>query len=395
MAFDKRTVKDIDVTGKRAVLRVDWDIPWDKDGNMTDDYRLVHSMPTIQYLLEHNASVVILAHRGRPKDHEPNLSLKPIAEELGKRLGSEVQFAVDCLGEKTLAQASALKPGEILVCENLRFHPEEKANDPAFAESLSKLGEVFVQNAFANSHRDHASMTGITHYLPAVAGLLIAEEVHAISGAVEHPEKPVVAITGGAKLETKLPLLEKFMQIADTIVVGGVMANTMLVAQGKAVGKSIFDPAELDTATVMLAKAHETDTELILPLDDVAVGTSVEDNTRREVATNQVAADDIILDFGEKSMDKILGAIKPARTVIWNGPLGYFENPVFAKGSNELAQALAKSDATTVVGGGDTADVINSLGLTDKFTHVSTGGGASLELMAGHKLPAIEALQEV
>ncbi len=390
--FSKKTIHDIDLQGKRVLLRVDWDIPWDNDGNITDDYRLAHSLPTISYIMEHGASIVIIAHRGRPKDHEPEMSLKHVAEQLGRRLNKTVQFVSDCVGREVVETANQLKIGEVLVCENLRFHPEEKANDPDFARQLATLGEVFVQNAFANTHRDHASMTGVTKYLPSVAGLLIEQEISAITHAVQDPQQPVVAITGGAKLETKLPLLEQFMKIANRIVIGGVMANTMLVAKGYQIGKSIYDEAELNVAKEMLNKAKESNTELLLPLQDVAVGESVDVTNRRVVATDSVGENDLILDFGQKSIDSVIEAIKPAATIIWNGPLGYFENPLFAIGSNTLAKAIADSSATSIVGGGDTADVINSLGLVDKFTHVSTGGGASLELMAGKYLPAVEAL---
>ncbi|MBP6042294.1 phosphoglycerate kinase [Candidatus Saccharibacteria bacterium] len=391
--FNKKTVKDIDFTNKRVLMRVDLDVPWDENGMVMDDFRIRDFIPTLEYLLEQNASVVLIGHRGRPKQPEVKTSTEQVAKFLDKKISATVKFVDDAGGEQSIEAAKQLKPGEVLVCQNLRFYGDkDKPMNVEFAKSLSKLGEYFVQNAFSNSHRDHASMVGINQFLPSVAGFSIEREVIQLTKTIENPEHPVLAITGGAKLETKLPLLESFMKIADQIVCAGVMANTLLVAQGHNVGKSIYDADEIEKAKEMLALAKKNSVSFVLPSKQVAVGTSLDDVNRRDIALDEISDNDLILDFGDESIDEVLELINQARTIIWNGPLGYYENEVFAKGSQTVARTIAKSSARSVVGGGDTADVINSLGLASQFTHVSTGGGASLELLAGHKLPAVEAL---
>ena len=391
--FNKKTVKDIDFTNKRVLMRVDLDVPWDENGMVMDDFRIRDFIPTLEYLLEQSASVVLIGHRGRPKQHEVKTSTEQVAKFLDKKISATVKFVDDAGGEQSIEAAKQLKSGEVLVCQNLRFYGEkDKPMNVEFAKSLSKLGEYFVQNAFSNSHRDHASMVGINQFLPSVAGFSIEREVIQLTKTIENPEHPVLAITGGAKLETKLPLLESFMKIADQIVCAGVMANTLLVAQGHNVGKSIYDADEIEKAKEMLALAKKNSVSFVLPSKQVAVGTSLDDVNRRDIALDEISDDDLILDFGDESIDEVLELINQARTIIWNGPLGYYENEVFAKGSQTVARTIAKSSARSVVGGGDTADVINSLGLASQFTHVSTGGGASLELLAGNKLPAVEAL---
>ncbi|MBP9132319.1 phosphoglycerate kinase [Candidatus Saccharibacteria bacterium] len=391
--FNKKTVKDIDFTNKRVVMRADLDVPWDDQGMVMDDFRINDLIPTLEYLLNQNASVVIIGHRGRPKQPELKTSTEEVAKLLDQKISATVKFVDDAGGGKSIEAAKELKPGEVLVCQNLRFYGEkDKPMNVEFAKNLSKLGEYFVQNAFSNSHRNHASMVGINQFLPSVAGFSIEREVIQLSKTIENPEHPVLAITGGAKLETKLPLLEKFMKLADQIVCAGVMANTLLVAQGYSVGKSVYDQDEIDKAKEMLELAKQNGVSFVLPNKQVAVGKSLEDTNRRDLALDEIANDDLILDFGDESIAEVLELINQARTIIWNGPLGYYENPVFAKGSQIVARTIAKSSARSVVGGGDTADVINSLGLASQFTHVSTGGGASLELLAGHKLPAVEAL---
>lgn len=391
--FNKKTVKDIDFTNKRVLMRVDLDVPWDENGMVMDDFRIRDFIPTLEYLLEQSASVVLIGHRGRPKQPEVKTSTEQVAKFLDKKISATVKFVDDAGGEQSIEAAKQLKSGEVLVCQNLRFYGEkDKPMNVEFAKSLSKLGEYFVQNAFSNSHRDHASMVGINQFLPSVAGFSIEREVIQLTKTIENPEHPVLAITGGAKLETKLPLLESFMKIADQIVCAGVMANTLLVAQGHNVGKSIYDADEIEKAKEMLALAKKNNVSFVLPSKQVAVGTSLGDTNRRDISLDEISDNDLILDFGDESIDEVLELINQARTIIWNGPLGYYENEVFAKGSQTVARTIAKSSARSVVGGGDTADVINSLGLASQFTHVSTGGGASLELLAGHKLPAVEAL---
>jgi phosphoglycerate kinase len=393
--FNKKTVRDIDVTGKQVIVRVDWNVPGDDRGEVTDNFRIFKSKPTIDSLLGAGASkLVLLSHRGRPKTgFTEELSMKKVAEKATEVLGETVEFVGNKFDEdlKSIVQKSKSK---IVLLENTRFDEREKSGNPELAELLAQNGDIFVVDGFAVAHRNDASITGIAKFLPSVAGLLLEEEVTSLLAAIDNPEKPVLAITGGSKLETKLPLLENFIEKTDRIVVAGVMANTLLVAQGYDVGKSVYDEEELLKANEMLDLAKDNNVAFVLPTSQVAVGKSLDDKNRRDVSLKDVEQDDLILDFGDESIAEVLELISQARTIIWNGPLGYYENPVFAKGSQMVAKAISASDARSVVGGGDTADVVNSLGLADKFTHVSTGGGASLELLAGHKLPAVEVLED-
>lgn len=390
--FSKKTIRDVDVDNKRIVLRADWDVPAAEDGSVTDDFRIRASMPTVTYLLDHGCSVVVLSKRGRPDGPSRQLSMEPVAKKASEIFGKEVKFVDDLTGEAARAAVEELRPKEILLLQNTRFYPEEKSGEENFAKALAGYGEIFVFDAFAMAHRSEASVTGIDKFLPSVSGLLIEKEITELSKAIENPKKPVLAITGGAKLETKLPLLENFIQFADHIVVAGIMANILLFAQSYGVGRSVFDEEDLAMAEEVLQKAREAGVKFVLPLSSVAVGKSLKDTERREVSLDEIGADDLILDYGHESIEEVKKLIGNAQTIIWNGPLGYYENPLFARGSQEVAKAIADSSATSVVGGGDTADVVNSLGLADKFTHVSTGGGASLDFMSGKKLPAVEAL---
>lgn len=390
--FNKKTIKDIDVQGKQIVLRADWDVPADDNGNVTDDFRIRASMPTIEYLLGQDCSIVVLSKRGRPEGPDIKNSLQPVAETASHILGQKVQFVDDLVGEAAAQAVQGLQPKEVLLLQNTRFYPEEANGDKDFAMKLASYGEVFVFDAFAMAHRTDTSAVGLNQYLPAVAGLLIEKEITELSKAIDNPKKPLLAITGGAKLETKLPLLNNFLKLADHIVVAGVMANIMLKAKDIAVGKSSFSDEDIKTAKEIIAQADAAGVKFVLPEKDVAIAKDLADTERQEVATANVTSDDYILDFGTKSTDGVIELIKSAQTIIWNGPLGMYENPAFAVGSQKVAQAIAETDAVSVVGGGDTADVVNSLGLAAKFTHVSTGGGASLDFMSGHPLPAIEAL---
>lgn len=390
--FNKKTIKDIDIQGKQVVLRADWDVPADDNGEVTDDFRIRASVPTIQYLLDQDCSIVVLSKRGRPEGPDTKNSLQPVAEVAGKILGQSVQFADDLVGETAAQAVQNLRPKDILLLQNTRFYPEEANGDKDFAMKLASYGEVFVFDAFAMAHRTDTSVVGLNQYLPAVAGLLIEKEITELSKAIDNPAKPLLAITGGAKLETKLPLLHNFLKLADHIVVAGVMANIMLKAKGMAIGKSSFSDEDINTAKEIITQAETAGVRFVLPEKDVAVAKDRADTNRREVATTDVSDDDYILDFGTQSVDEVIELIKSAQTIIWNGPLGMYENPAFAVGSQKVAQAIADTGAISVVGGGDTADVVNSLGLAAKFTHVSTGGGASLDFMSGHPLPAIEAL---
>lgn len=390
--FSKKTIRDIDVDNKRIVLRADWDVPAAEDGSVTDDFRIKASLPTVNYLLDRGCSVVVLSKRGRPDGPSRQLSMEPVAKKASEILGKPVKFVDDLTGETAQKAVKELQPKEILLLQNTRFYPEEKIGDENFAKTLAGYGEIFVFDAFAMAHRSEASVTGIDKFLPSVSGLLIEKEITELSKAIDNPKKPVLAITGGAKLETKLPLLENFMNFADHIVVAGIMANILLFAQSYSVGKSVFDEADLSMAEEVLQKAREAGVKFVLPLSSIAVGKSLKDTERREVRLDEIAADDLILDYGQESLNEVKELISNAHTIIWNGPLGYYENPLFAKGSQKVAKAIADSSASSIVGGGDTADVVNSLGLADKFTHVSTGGGASLDFMSGKKLPGVEAL---
>lgn len=390
--FHKKTLRNIDLKDKRVLLRADFNVPLE-DGKITDDYRIKKSLPTIRSLLEQKAQIIICSHLGRPDGKvDPTLSLKPIAERLAELIGQEVVFTDTPIGEQLTEELKDQK-AEVILLENLRFYPEEEANDTEFAKNLASLGDVFVQDGFAVVHRAHASTEAVTHYLPSVAGLLLEEEARNITKATEHPKQPLVVIVGGAKIETKLPLLKNLMKHSKRMIIGGAMANTFLLAKGLEVGKSLVDEKEVKTAQEVIDLCMDEDVELILPLIDVAVGSAVDKDTkRRNIETEKVEKDDIILDFGDSSIQSVIENLDGARTVIWNGPLGMTELEQFSKGSKALAEALANLNADVVIGGGDTEGFIESLGLMDKYTLVSTGGGASLELMSGAKLPAIEAL---
>ncbi|HEX5797615.1 MAG TPA: phosphoglycerate kinase [Candidatus Saccharimonadales bacterium] len=388
----KKTIEDIDVSDKKILLRLDWNVPADKDGAVTDDFRIRASVPTLNYLLERGCSLIILSHRGRPEVPNGKDSLEQVAKKAEEILGREVKFVKDLTGEQARQAVDVLKAGDVLVLENTRFYPQEKAGDQDFARKLAAYGEVFVFDAFAVAHRADASVVGINKFLPSAAGFLVKKEITELSKAVDNPKKPVLAITGGAKLETKLPLLNNLMNFADNMVVAGVMANVMLLAQGYRIGKSVVDEESLKIAEEVLTKAEEDGVKFVLPVAGVAVGKSLDDKERREVQLADISDDDLILDFSEQSIKDVKALISQASTIIWNGPLGYYENPIFAEGSKRIARAIADSSALSIVGGGDTADVVNSLGLADKFTHVSTGGGASLDFMSGKGLPGIGAL---
>ncbi|MBP6880504.1 phosphoglycerate kinase [Candidatus Saccharibacteria bacterium] len=395
MSFNKKTVRDINVSGKRVIVRVDWNVPGDESGAVTDDFRITMSKPTIEVLVSGGASkIILLSHRGRPKSgYSAKLSMEKVAQKAGEVLNQSVEFIAGKFDE-TMKDRIERVGTKIVLLENTRFDDREKANSLELAKLFAGCGDIFVVDGFAVAHRSDASITGIAKFLPSVAGLLLENEVSALQAAIDHPQQPVLAITGGSKLETKLPLLEKFMKLADQIVVAGVMANTLLVAQGYNIGESVYDKDEIPKAKEMLDLAKASNVSLVLPSRQVAVGKSLADKKRRDVSLKDVEEDDLILDFGDESIVEVLELISQARTIIWNGPLGYYENPVFAKGSQMVAKAIAASDARSVVGGGDTADIVNSLRLADNFTHVSTGGGASLELLAGHKLPAVEVLED-
>ena len=394
----KKSVEDINVTGKKVLVRCDFNVPME-DGRITDDNRIVGALPTIKYLLAHNARVILCSHMGRPKgEFNPKYSLAPVAKRLSELLGKEVTLAADVVGPDAQAKAAALKDGEVLLLENVRFHKEEEKNDPAFAKQLASLAEIYVNDAFGTAHRAHASTAGVADYLPAVCGYLIQKEISIMGGALNNPTRPFVAILGGAKVADKLKVIENLLTKVDTLIIGGGMAYTFLAAQGKGIGTSLYDAEKLDYCKDMLKKADEKGVKLLLPVDTV-VAASFPDPIDAHIETEVVCSDSIPadrmgLDIGPKTRELFAEAVKAAKTVIWNGPMGVFENDELAKGTIAVAQALADSDATTIVGGGDSAAAVEKLGFADKITHISTGGGASLEFLEGLELPGIACLND-
>ena len=394
----KKSVEDINVTGKRVLVRCDFNVPME-DGRITDDNRIVGALPTIKYLLAHNARVILCSHMGRPKgEFNPKYTLAPVAKRLSELLGKDVTLAADVGGPDAQAMAAALKDGEVLLLENARFHKEEEKNDPAFAKQLASLAEIYVNDAFGTAHRAHASTAGVADYLPAVCGYLIEKEISVMGGALNNPTRPFVAILGGAKVADKLKVIENLLTKVDTLIIGGGMAYTFLAAQGKGIATSLYDAEKLDYCKDMLKKAEEKGVKLLLPVDTV-VASAFPDPIDAPVETeivcsSAIPADKMGLDIGPKTRELFAEAAKTAKTVIWNGPMGVFENDALAKGTIAVAAALAESDATTIVGGGDSAAAVEKLGFADKITHISTGGGASLEFLEGLELPGIACLND-
>jgi phosphoglycerate kinase len=375
---------------------VDFNVPQDDSGAITDDTRIRASLPTIQYLLDHGASVVLMSHLGRPKGQvNPRYSLRPVAERLSELLGRPVALAPDCVGAQVEALAQALKPGEALLLENLRFHPEEEANDPAFARQLAALGEVYVNDAFGTAHRAHASTEGVAHDLPAVAGFLMEKELNFLGSALEHPKRPLVAISGGAKVSDKIAALDRLIDLADAILIGGGMANTFFKAKGLDVGDSLVEDDKLDDARRLMAKAGQAGKRFILPVDVAVADKFAADAERNVTAPDAVPAGWRILDVGPQTLVAFGEALSDAATIVWNGTLGVAEFPAFAQGTNALVQLLierTQAGAITIVGGGDSAAAVEAAGAADKLTHVSTGGGASLKFLEGRTLPGVAAL---
>ena len=393
--MNKKTVKDIDLKGKRVFVRCDFNVPMDENQNITDNTRIVAALPTIKYLLEQNCKIILASHLGRPKgEFKPAFSLKPVAKELSKLLNKEVIMAKDVIGEETIQKALNLKEGEIMLLENVRFHKEETDNDPEFAKKLASMAEVFVNDAFGTAHRAHASTTGIADYLPAVSGFLIEKELKFLGNAVNNPERPFVAILGGAKVSDKIGVIDSLLEKVDTLMIGGGMAYTFFKAQGYEVGNSICEVDKLDLAKSAMEKAKQKGVKLLLPVDTKVGKEFKEDTESKIVKWTEIPADWEGFDIGPETIKMFTDELKTAKTVVWNGPLGLFEFDQFAIGTNAIAKALAELDATTIIGGGDSAAAVKKAGLEDKMTHISTGGGASLEFLEGKKLPGIECLQD-
>lgn len=391
----KKTVRDIDVRGKRVLVRVDFNVPLEtQTARVLDDARIRASLPTIAYLQEQGARIVLCSHLGRPKGRDESLSLAPVARRLSELLGRHVPLAPDCVGPETEAMVASLGPGDVLLLENVRFHPEEEKNDPEFARALARLADVFVNDAFAAAHRAHASTAGVAAYLPAVAGLLMEREIANLSRALE-PERPFAAVIGGAKISTKIGVLHNLLQRADRLLLGGGMANTFLKAEGFPVGDSLVEDDYLEEARRIMAEARERGVRLLLPSDVIVADRVAADAGTRRVSVREVPAGWHIVDIGDTTLDVFARALEDCRTVVWNGPVGIMEIEPFARGSRRLAKIIAGlKGAVTIVGGGETAAVVEALGLVDSFTHVSTGGGATLEFLEGKELPGIAVLAD-
>ena len=394
MNYNKKTIMDVDVAGKKILLRCDFNVPQDKETHaITSDKRIVASLPTIRYLLERGAAVIACSHLGKPKGQwKDSLTLRPVAERLSQLLGQEVIFAKDIVGEDAKAKAAALQGGQIMLLENLRFDPREEKNDPEFARELASMAELYVSDAFGTVHRAHASTAGVAAYLPAVSGLLVAKELEVMGGALNNPKRPFVAVLGGAKVSDKIGVINNLLDKADTIIIGGGMAYTFAKAQGGSIGKSLCEEDKLDYAREMIAKAEKNGVKLLLPSDTMAADDFSNDAKRQVFSTMAIPDGWEGMDIGPDTIRTFCDAVKGAGTVVWNGPMGVFEFENFAAGTRAMAQALADSGAITIVGGGDSAAAVEQMGFADKITHISTGGGASLEFLEGLELPGVACL---
>ena len=396
----KKTVRDVNLKDKKVLVRCDFNVPMNDNQEITDKTRIIAALPTINYLLEQNCKVVLCSHLGRPKgEFNPEYSLAPVAKELSKLLNREVIMAKDVIGEDARNKAQNLKNGEILLLENLRFHREETDNDPEFAKRLSEYGEIFVNDAFGTAHRAHASTEGVTKYLPAVSGFLIEKELKFLGSALENPQRPFVAILGGAKVSDKIGVIDSLIEKVDTLLIGGGMGYTFLKAKGYNVGSSLCEEDKCELAAELMKKASERNVKFILPVDAI-ITRNIENVDEENMEAKCVDCSEIPdgwqgVDIGEKTIEIFKEELKNAKTIVWNGPLGVFEYKKFAEGTNEIARYLANLDATTIIGGGDSAAAVERVGVANKMTHISTGGGASLEFLEGKKLPGIEALEEV
>ena len=397
--MNKKNIESIAVAGKKVLVRCDFNVPLDADKNITDETRILGALPTIKYLVANGAKVILCSHLGRPKGEvNPKYSLAPVAKRLSEHLGKEVKMAEDVIGDSAKALAASLSDGDVMLLENVRYHKEEEKNDPEFSKALASLAEIYVNDAFGTAHRAHASTAGVADYLPAVCGYLIQKELDVMGKALSNPERPFVAILGGAKVSDKIAVIENLIGKVDKLIIGGGMAYTFLKAKGYEIGKSLFDAEKLDLAKGLLEKAEKSGVELLLPVDTV-VAPAFPDPINAEIAVSEapadaIPADQMGLDIGSKTQALFAETVKNAKTVVWNGPMGVFENPVLAKGTISVAKALSEADAVTIIGGGDSAAAVEQLGFADKMTHISTGGGASLEFLEGKILPGIACLED-
>lgn len=392
--MDKMTVRDIKVTGKRVLVRVDFNVPLDeKTGAITDDNRIYASLPTIKYLIERRAKVILMSHLGRPKGRVANeFRLAPVAQRLSQILGQPVRTTTDCVGPEAEKAVATLKAGDVLLLENVRFHPEEEAGNPAFAQALARLGDIFVNDAFGTSHRVHASIVGIAKYLPTVAGLLLEKEISTLGGLLKNPAHPFCALLGGAKVSDKVGILENIMSKVDCVLIGGGMSVTFLKAKSYEVGLSLVESDRLDTATKLINAANKNGVHIVLPVD-VVIASEISHEAKAEtVLVNSVPKDKKIVDIGPQTIENFRQELATCKTVFWNGPLGIYEIPKFASGTEAMAKFLAGLEAATIIGGGSTAEVVNAMGLANKMTFVSTGGGASLQFLSGESLPGVDVL---
>ena len=395
MSFNKKTIEDIDVSGKKVLVRCDFNVPLDENKNITDETRINAALPTIKYLLDHKAAVILCSHLGRPKgEFNMKYSLAPVAKRLSEKLGFEVKLAKDVIGPDAKKLAAEVKPGEAILLENVRFHPEEEKNDPAFAKELASMAEIYVSDAFGTVHRAHASTAGVADYLPAVAGFLIGKELNFLGKAVTNPERPFVAILGGAKVKDKIGVITNLLEKVDTLLIGGGMAYTFMKATGGEIGNSLCDEERLGLALELLDKAKAKGVKLLLPVDNVCGKEFKHDTEQMVCESGKIPEGWEGLDIGPKTVELFSKEIKSAKTVVWNGPMGVFEMPNFAKGTLAIATAMAESAATTIIGGGDSAAAVTQMGLADKMSHISTGGGASLEFLEGKTLPGVAALND-
>ncbi|MDK2992834.1 MAG: hypothetical protein PWP48_2067 [Clostridiales bacterium] len=393
--LNKKTIEDIDVSGKKVLVRVDFNVPLDENRRITDDRRIREALPTIKYLIDHNAMVILVSHLGRPKGKfDEKYSMAPVAERLQELLDKPVVLAKDVIGDSAKACVAAMKPGDVVLLENVRFHAEEEKNDPEFAKALASFAEIYVNDAFGTAHRAHASTAGVAAYLPAVAGYLIKKELDIMGRALDNPERPFVAVLGGVKVSDKIGVINNLIDKVDTLIIGGAMAYTFFRAKGYSTGSSVVEEDKIDLAKELMAKAQAKGVELLLPVDNVVAKEFKADAEHKVVPSEAMPDGWQGMDIGPKTIEMFSKVIENAKTVVWNGPMGVFEMPAFANGTRAIAEAMSRCKGVTIIGGGDSAAAVEQLGYADKMTHISTGGGASLEFLEGKELPGVAVLND-